>query len=305
MKNNNFINCSALSKKELENRIEPRKVLLCSPKYFQVIDAKNVHMGSNIGKTNPTKAYQQWESLKAAYLKLKSRGLIDEIIEIDPIEGCEDMVFTANQSFPWQNTHGGKIVVLSKMYHSSRAREVPYFETLYKNLGYSTTSLKNAQYFEGMGDTIPHPHKRLLYGGYGHRTTLDAYHELSDLLETPILTLELKEEKFYHLDTCFLPINQDHLFICKEAFSNESIEHLSNFFKEITIIPIEEASQFFALNAHVVPSTNEEKSVAIIQEGANDTIQLLNKNNIEVIKLNTSEYIQSGGSVFCMKMMLY
>ena len=162
--------------------------------------------------------------------------------------------------------------------------------------------MKRAQLFEGMGDTIPHPGKRLLYGGFGHRTEPEAYEEISRLLNVPIITLELVSEKYYHLDTCFLPLSIDAVLICESAFSKTALDLIKRTFKEVIIAPEKEAEQF-ALNAHIVVSG--EKKYAIIQQGLPITKGLLRNNGFEVVETDTSEYIKSGGSVFCMKMMIY
>jgi N-dimethylarginine dimethylaminohydrolase len=215
------------------------------------------------------------------------------------------MVFTANQSFPWIDEKGNKIVVMSKMRHDSRKREVPFFEEYYKNLGYKTLHLNKTQMFEGMGDLIPHIGKRLLYGGYGHRTNKDAYQELSQILQVPIIALELIDERFYHLDTCYVSLGDEAVMICKEAFTREGLDVLQKLYKRVHYIPLEEAVDYFALNAHTVFDFKTGKKMAFIHKGTTFTYGILKKEGFEVFEVDTSEYMKSGGSVFCMKMMVY
>lgn len=132
------------------------------------------------------------------------------------------MVFTANQSFPWI-LNGEKVVIMSKMRFPSRQKEVPYFREFYSKLGYRIEELCEATMFEGMGDTIPHIGKQLLYGGYGHRSDPKAFEEISKILEVPIVLLRLVDERFYHLDTCFLPISEETVLLCPEAFDAEDL----------------------------------------------------------------------------------
>jgi len=75
-------------------KAEPRSVLMCSPKYFDVLDVKNVHMKGNV--VNKLLAVQQWEILYNIYENLKEQGIIENLYLVDPVDGCEDMVFTAN-----------------------------------------------------------------------------------------------------------------------------------------------------------------------------------------------------------------
>lgn len=290
---------------QIPTRAEPSKVLMCSPEHYQVVDVKNVHMLQYQGQVNHAVAKQQWAALKANYEQLVKDNYLAEVLVIPGAKDCEDMVFAANQSFPWLTTSGQRVVVMSKMYHSSRAREVPYFELFYQNLGYKILHLQHTEFFEGMGDTIPHPQKRLLYGGFGHRSTQKAYTELSQLLEVPIVALSLTDERFYHLDTCFLPVNVDTVLLCAEAFNAYGLKIIRSLFKNLVEIPVAEASDFFSLNAHIVWGNDNMPPVAILQAGATVTAGILEQYGVKVIFTNTSEYMKSGGSVFCMKMMLY
>jgi len=287
---------------QLPDRKEPLKVLLCTPDYFEVVDVKNPYMKGNLNATDKEKAMQQWNLLKDIYLRLVAENMLQQCLQLKGAEGCEDMVFAANQSFPWLTEDGKHLVVLSKMRHPSRQKEVKYFEEFYQKQGYETLELKNTKLFEGMGDTIPHPGKKLLYGGFGHRTEPKAYDEISQLLNVPIVALELVNEKYYHLDTCFLPLSADTVLVCRSAFSDEAFELIKKLFKHVIVAPEDEAEQF-ALNAHAL--VTEKRKLAIIQKGLTKTTTILRNAGFEVVETETSEYMKSGGSVFCMKMMIY
>lgn len=294
----------SFSTAEIIDRQEPRNVLICTPEYFDIVDVKNVHMQGNIGGLDKNLAVKQWNDLKSVYQSWKQQGILDEILEIKGVEGLEDMIFTANQSFPWM-LNEKKVVVMSKMRHTSREREVPYFRKFYKELGYELLELKTAAHFEGMGDLIPHYGKNLLYGGYGHRTDAAAYNEISQLLQVPIVLLKLEDERFYHLDTCFIPVDENTVFLTPAAFQKEDLQGLKKLFKNIIEIPDEEADRYFALNAHLVNDGKTKKKVAVLQKGTTVMKRELNKLGFEVSEVDTSEYIKSGGSCFCMKMMVY
>ncbi len=289
---------------DLSSRPEPRKVLICTPEYFDIVDVKNVHMQGNVGGLDKRLAVKQWNDLKAVYQLWKEKGILEDVLEIKGAEGLEDMIFTANQSFPWM-IDGKKVVVMSKMRHSSREREVPYFREFYKKVGYQLLELRSNVHFEGMGDLIPHYGKNLLYGGYGHRTDAEAYKEISQLLQVPIVLLKLEDPRFYHLDTCFIPADENTALLTPSAFRNEDLQGLKKLFKNIIEIPDEEADKFFALNAHLVNDHQSKKKAAVLQKGTVVMSRELNKLGFEISEIDTSEYIKSGGSCFCMKMMLY
>ena len=288
---------------QVPSREEPRNVLMCSPDYFEVIDVKNEFMKGYEGATDKALAMQQWNTLKAVYESLALQGVIAGVDVIPGQPGLEDMVFCANQSFPWVMPDGRKVVVMSEMKHESRKREVPFFEAHYASKGYQALHFRHTDLFEGMGDTIPHPHKHLLYGGYGHRSKPGAHEELADMLQVPVVALELPHPKFYHLDTCFLPLNSEEVMLCKAAFTDEGLHAISGLFKRLHYISEAEAETTFCLNAHIPYHSTEHH--AIIQKGSRDALHVLQTSGFTVHEIETSEFMKSGGSVFCMKMMTY
>jgi N-dimethylarginine dimethylaminohydrolase len=285
----------------IEKRDEPRKILMCSPEYFDIIDVKNPYMESQEGMVNKIIANQQWNQLKGIYEDWKTKGFLDEILVIPGAEGREDMVFCANQSFPFINSRGEKAVIISKMRHPSRQLEVPFFEQFYLDLEYQSIHLNKAEMFEGMGDTIPHPGRKLYYGGYGHRSNADAYDEIQQASNSDFILLELITENFYHLDTCFVPLSEDAVMLCKDAFTDEGFEIIKKCFKRIYEIPAEEALSTFCLNTHVLT----ESKVAVLQSGSIKAKQALEAESYQIYETETGEFMKSGGSVFCMKMMVY
>ena len=193
---------------------------------------------------------------------------------------------------------------MSRMRYPSRQKEVPFFKKFYESLGYKTLEIK-ADLFEGMGDLIPHYGKNLLYGGYGYRSSPKAYMELSALLQVSVALLELKDERFYHLDTCFLPVDEETVFLTQVAFQKEGLDTIAKLFKNVVDIPVQEAEDFFALNAHCINDQKSGKKAAVLQAGTKVMKKQLETHGYEVMELNTSEFMKSGGSVFCMKMMVY
>ncbi|OYU96204.1 MAG: amidinotransferase [Bacteroidetes bacterium B1(2017)] len=290
---------------DLKRREEPLQVLMCSPEYFDIIDVKNVHMEGMAQQLNKELALKQWSDLKFVYAQLLDQGLIEGLKIILGVKGCEDMVFCANQTFPWMGPNQKREVWMSRMRHPSRQREVPFFENYFLEMGYQPRHFAKTPLFEGMGDTIPHPGKLLLYGGYGHRSNKTAYEELSEQLSVPVIALELINENFYHLDTCFVPLSETQVMLCKEAFTEEGLALIHQCFEEVLEIPMEEAIATFCLNAHVVNNQKTNKKAAILQLGSVAAKAALNKCGYTIFEVETSEYMKSGGSVFCMKMMFF
>lgn len=281
--------------------IPPRKVLLCPPDYFDVVDEKNVHMKGQQGKVSKSVAKKQWQALRDACDKLVAEGTLEEVGEVKPTPACEDMVFCANPALPWRSKTGKTQVVLSKMKHPSRQKEVPAFEEFFSNRGYEILRLQVNGIFEGMGDCLLHPTQPLLLGGYGFRTTPQIYDELADVLDADIIRLEMINPNFYHLDTCLLPLSNDVCLIPKRAFSMNGLGQLSELFHDVIEVPDEEAMKL-SLNAMTVMARHP---VALIQQGCRETTAMMRDVGYRVTELDTSEFLKSGGSVFCMKLMYW
>lgn len=288
---------------QLADRQDPKKVMLCTPEFFDVKDVKNIYMNNK--EVNPIVVKRQWLKLKDEYLKLKERKLIDDVVFLRGEPECEDMVFVVNQSFPWITQKGEKVAIMSNMKFESRQKEVFLVEKFYEEIGYRPIKLSGKEVFEGMGDAIPHPGKRLIYGGYGHRTTKEALTEVAQILDTPIVLLKLIDERFYHLEKCFLPLDIDTVMICAEAFDLESLKSIHLLFKNVIRIPPIEASGRLSITSHIFYDRKTKSKIAIMHYGSAFAYNELIKLGYEIIEVDTSEFIKSGGSVAGLKMMIY
>ena len=283
--------------RKLQDMPYPSKAFMVTPTYFNVEYVINPHMEGNIGEVDQDEAFNQWNVVRDA---LRSTGL--EIYEIQGQPHLPDMVFSANQSLPALYPNGKKAAIMSIMHADQRKDEVPYIEQWYRQNGYAVNYLdeKNIQDFEGMGDAIWHTGKRLLWGGYGYRSSLEAYNQISELLDVPVIALELTSEKFYHLDTCFCLLNEDSVLIYPEAFTEEGLSMIRDTFAHVYDAPQQEAEELFACNA-----TCPDGQHVIIQSGCTQTNATLKEAGFTVLEVDTSQFLKSGGSVFCMKMLVW
>jgi N-dimethylarginine dimethylaminohydrolase len=274
----------------------PGSVLMCRPDHYDVVDVKNPFMVGKAGTVDRAAAKSQWEAVKQAY---EASGKSVKLI--DPVEGLEDMVFTANTTMVGLTTRMERVCLLSRMRHPSRRREVPYFEKWFKQEGYRIERLRDeTAMFEGMGDCLWHPGKRLLWGGYGFRTDPEVYKEVAETFEAPVILLRLVNERFYHLDTCFCPLNQESVLIYPSAFDPESLGLILKIFPIVLVAEETEAVKSLACNAAVVDS-----KVAILQQGADIAIRHIQAIGLQTVALETAEFIKSGGSVFCMRLPIF
>ncbi len=195
----------------------PKTALLCPPTYFDVLDMKNPYM---LGESpvDKQKARQQWEALRRA---LETAGV--QIATIDPVPGLEDMVFAANQVFVGHHAKIGKFIVPSHMRFASRQREVAHYVEWFRARGYKVIEVDfGDEYLEGSGDLIWHPDRSRIYAGHAFRSTVGGIRHLDEAMQKlgiPVVALELMDERFYHLDTCFCPLSNEAVLIFPGAFA--------------------------------------------------------------------------------------
>ncbi|MEX0844401.1 MAG: arginine deiminase-related protein [Balneolaceae bacterium] len=282
---------------ELESMPVPEKVLMVKPTYFTVEYVINPYMEGHIGDVDKIAAQNEWEHLKAAYEEL---GLYVHIAKGE--RGYPDMVFCANQSLPNITKGGKKEVIMSVMNSEHRKGEVPYIRKVYEDSSYEILYLDESKFksFEGMGDALWHHKKRLIWGGYGFRTSKDVYSIISETFKTPIIALELIDERFYHLDTCLSILDAETALIYPKAFTEEGIELINAIFPTVIEASKYEAEKLFACNATCPDGKN-----VFIQQGCVDINHKLKDAGFNVHEFSTYEFLKSGGSVFCMKMLLW
>ena len=284
----------------LGSRPEPQRILMCSPEFYDVIDIKNVHMEGNVGRVDRAEARAEWYRLRQAF---EAAG--HQVVVIEGVPGLEDMVFAANQVLPGMGPAQRPYVLLSSMLHESRQREVPYYRDWFERRGYRIIELMRepggeAEYFEGQGDGIWHPGRQLLWGGYGQRTSLKAYEHISAALDVPVIALELRNPSFYHLDTCFCVLNAETVLIFPGAFAEEGRRLIAEMFPRVIEVSPDEALRNFACNGVALDGRT-----VILQSGARETVARLRKEGFRPVEVETGEFMKSGGSVFCLKMMIY
>ena len=276
----------------------PNRVLLTTPTHFDVEYVINPHMSENVGAVNRDIAFQQWKALRATYTALDVTPTV-----VNGQSGLPDMVFCANQTLPYSRPDTEERgVILSRMHADERKDEVPYYADFFDQNGYDVKRLPDDLNgdFEGMGDAIWHPGRFLLWGGYGFRTSPEVYEAISDMLEVPVLILELTDGDYYHLDTCFCPLDSEHVLIAPAAFTDRGLSLIHECFDTVIEAPDDEARHQFACNAHSPDGTH-----VLIQEGCEGTVARLRDEGFRPVELDTSEFLKAGGSVFCMKQMIW
>jgi N-dimethylarginine dimethylaminohydrolase len=275
----------------------PKHVVMISPDFFEIAYAINPHMvesSGNLKKINPILAQEQWTALKNKFTEL---GI--EVSVFQGISQLPDMVFCANPLLPFKQNNRMNFIA-SNMSSNFRRNEVEHLAQWANENNYEVYKLPDSIRFEGMGDAIWNYETEELFGGYGFRTEKQAYNEIEEIIRKPVVRLQLVSETFYHLDTALCIIDKNTAVVVKEAFSDESLDKLRMKFKNIVYAPADEAQKYLAANACSVDGKN-----ILIEKNAIGLQKQLSQLGYITHPIDTSEYIKSGGSIFCMKLQVW
>ncbi|MSR74456.1 MAG: amidinotransferase [Planctomycetes bacterium] len=275
-------------------------VVLVDPEYFDVQWAINAHMRTADGalqKIDRVLARQQWSALRAAYERLGFRTLV-----MPAHAGLCDQVFCANPAFPFSAPQGGaSTVLLSAMRHAERAAEPGLMGEFLRAQGVQVVlRAEGATAQEGNGDLLFVPGRNVLLGGIGPRSERSGLIEAAAAADAPLVLFRLEQPDYYHLDTCVAPLNARTALFVPEAFLPEDLRLLAALFPKLLPVPEGEGRSVMAANAHSPDGRN-----VLIDAAACATRQLLAAEGFEPVPLDTSEFRKAGGSVFCMKLMLF
>lgn len=225
-------------------------VVMVSPDHFTVSYSINPYMkdaDGNLNKIDGQLAKSQWADLKATYERI---GYKVQVLEGH--SALPDMVFAANQAFPYRSAlTGEKSVFLSRMRAPQRRAEVEYFDHFYRDQGYNIEQTRDPKAcIEGNGDLLIHPSLPIVIAGYGYRTDLTVVEEISLRLGLTLLPVKLLSEDFYHLDTCLSIMNAETALIQRSAFEPEVYECLNILFPDLIEVDRATNVKNFTCNSH-------------------------------------------------------
>lgn len=262
---------------------------MCPPRHFEVTYAINPWMNTQV-PVDVKRAHVQWEVLRNTYLSL---GHKVELIE--PMVGQPDMVFAAN----------GGLVVSGRAYGA----KFRFPERGAEGLAYGDwlrsadiDVFEPAQINEGEGDFLTL--KRMILAGTGFRTSLEAHIEAANALDRPVVSLELVDPRFYHLDTAIAILDDGNgdapadIAYFPGAFSRHSQRTLRDLFPD-AIISDEADALVLGLN-----SVSDGHNVIVPSEAKRFGEQLRERGYTPV-PVNLSEFLKSGGSVKCCTMEMH
>ena len=263
-----------------------RSYVMCAPVHFDVTYAINAWMRPDVA-VDRALALAQWEGLAQTY-----RDLGHTVGLLEPVEGLPDMVFAAN----------GALVVGGRAYgarfrHEERAAEAHVHAAWLRAQGVEV--VEPAHVNEGEGDFLTLGH--VVLAGTGFRTSLHAHVEAAAAIDRPVVSLELVDPRFYHLDTALAVLDDGNgsapadVAYLPSAFSAHSLRTLRTMFPDALEVGLDDALAF-GLNS----VSDGEHVVAPVQ--ARRFVDQLADRGYTPVPVDVSELLKAGGSVKCCTM---
>jgi N-dimethylarginine dimethylaminohydrolase len=262
---------------------------MCPPQHFGVLYEINPWMHTEV-RVDVDLARSQWEGLVA---NLRAAGA--EVEPMAPAEHVPDLVFTANAGLV-----SGDLFVPSHFRFPERQPETEVFAAWFEAAGSRVRRLPTELDHEGAGDALPFfgaDGRAVLLSGYRPRSDAAAGSVLSGLLGCPVRSVELVDERLYHVDLTFCPLD-DRRAICAplgwDAYGRAVVTDLV---PEPLWLEDEEALSFCANS--VVVGTNIVMPVVPARVG-----RILEGWGFSVVETPVSEFLKAGGGCRCLTLAL-
>lgn len=259
------------------------RLLMCAPDAYDLTYEINDWMHLENRPDIPL-ARQQWAEL---YRVLAEMGAQIELVK--QVDNAPDMVFTANAGLV-----AGDRVLMSNFRHPERQIEVEPFEAWFQTNGFRTERPDPECRFEGEGDALFAGDT--LVAGYIKRSDICSHRWLAKKLGVPVLSVELVDGRWYHLDTAFFYLGGELAVFYPGAFDSYARDAIRHRFTTIEVA--EEEAARFACNAVVLGND------VVVPAGCPRLEAELKNRDYRVFSVNLSEYLKSGGAAKCLTLFL-
>lgn len=257
---------------------------MCPPRHFGVLYEINPWMSREV-PVSTDRSREQWDALAATLVDAGA-----EVETIDPIDGLPDMVFTANAGVVWDDRF-----VPSRFRHAERSGEEAYFKLWAAARGLHVTALPGDPFFEGAGDALPFRDR--IVAGYRIRSEFDAHTALAKTLDVEVLSVELVDQRFYHLDLTFCPLDDRRALIVPEAWDDYGRRVIESVVPEPIALEPDESLAFCA-NSVVIDD-------AIVMPACTTRLErALGAAGFHVHVSPVDEFLKAGGGVRCLTLAL-
>ena len=261
----------------------PRHYVMAPPSYFAVEYVINPWMDTST-PVDPHRALHQWETLRQAYVAL---GHTVDLVP--PVAGLPDLVYAANGGL----VANGRAVV-ARFAYTERAGEAAIHAEWLVAHGYPPAQTRHVN--EGQGDLLVAG--AMILAGYGFRTDRRAHDEIAAHVGLPVISLELVDPRFYHLDTALAVLDDTTIAYYPPAFADHSRTLLNRLFPNAITVASGDA-YVLGLNA-VSDGLN-----VVLPAAATGFAAQLRVAGFRPVGVDLGELLKGGGSVKCCTLELH
>lgn len=264
-------------------RFERPTILMCPPDFYGIEYEINPWMDRN-QPSDHAEATRQWTALHDLLASLGA-----DLPLLTPVPGLPDLVFTANAGLVWR-----QVVYVATFRHPARQGETPVDRAWFEEAGFETRTLPAPHSFEGAGDALFCGDT--LYAGYMIRSDASAMHWLAAEIGCRVIPLQLVDNRFYHLDTCFCPLDRHTALYYPPAFDGYAQRTLRQIPRLIAVTEAEAAR--FCCNAVVVGKH------VVLNTGCPELEAELSGAGFTPHSTPLDQFLKSGGSAKCLTLRL-
>ncbi|MCG3087667.1 dimethylarginine dimethylaminohydrolase family protein [Sporosarcina cyprini] len=257
------------------------RVILCQPKFMAIEEAINevqkVYEAEEINQHRAMRQHAEFEKL------LKEHGV--DVIKLPASPEYPEQVFTRDIGFTI-----GETIFVAELATDIRKGEETILEDWLtaQNIPYQVTTSR----VEG-GDVIVD--RDTVYIGISSRTSEEAVKQLEQKLSGYDIKKIPFNEKYLHLDCVFNIVSPEKALIFPPAFDPETVKELAASYELIEV----NAEEQFTMGTNVL-SIGNGKVFSLPQN--KEVNAALRKHGFNVIEIDFSEIIKSGGSFRCCSM---
>ncbi|MET0785567.1 MAG: dimethylarginine dimethylaminohydrolase family protein [Paenisporosarcina sp.] len=259
-----------------------QKVVLCEPQFMEIKevinDVQKKYINDNIDRSLAISQHQMFEQT------LRNAGV--EVIKLQPSKDLPEQVFTRDIGF----TLGNRLFI-SEMANPIRQGEE---EVLAHWMNEHDISYKKLSTHSIEGGDVIVDGKRVFIG-ISNRTCMKAIQDLQkELPDFEILPIPFNP-KYLHLDCVFNILSSKDALIYPDAFDPKIVDRLSSMYNLIEVSEIEQ----FSMGTNVLSIGHNRVLSLPINRDVNHQMR---QHGYQVLEVDFSEIIKSGGSFRCCSM---
>ena len=260
--------------------------LMCRPTHYTIAYEINPWMRVERQVAHRV-ALRQWTELH----RVLTQRLHATVRLLPPAKGLPDLVFTANAGLV-----AGRMLIRSNFRYPERQGEEAVVERYFQVHGYRLTRLPRTFNFEGEGDALWFGDTLVM--GFRFRSDAEAHEAVAKALKRRVLPVELADRRFYHLDTCFAPLDATTALWYPKAFDPYGRKVLEGLVPDL-IAASEADARRFCCNAIPVGRA------LVVQRGMSHALKAqLTRRGFRLHEVDLSEFLKAGGAAKCLVLRL-